>query len=228
MKKTVFATMTVVVLANPAPAFLGDGGAGWAQIPYLTKILAENIKRYRQLKAMIETAKGQEDYLRLVNAGLENSIGLLNSLPIEDQRILGELKDFKRAFDTVQDIYGTIPKSKDAALQTILDQSVAESISMAGKTQEYARTQEENAARVSIQSRDASPKGAMRMSVEINAQILHTLNQLLRINGQILKLQGEGLGLANKRGKDTAEHFNKITSDVSGGIESLGLKHGRF
>ena len=214
----------LLVLARPASAFLGDGGAGWAQIPYLTKILAENVKRYRQLKAIIETTKGREDYLRMVNAGLENSAGLLNSLPIEDRKILARLKDFREAFEAVQEIYGAVPESDDGGLQRLLDQSVAESFDMAARVTDYARTQEENAAKISIQSRDASPKGAARMNAEINAQILHTLNQLLRINGQMLKLQGEGLGLSNKRGKDSAEHFNHINDDISGELRSLGFK----
>lgn len=200
---------------------IGDGGAGWAQLPYIIQILTENIKRYHQLKTMIKTAKEREQYLKLINSGLENSIGLLTSLPIEDEKILTQIKDFKLAFDTIQKVYGVIPKSEEAALQMLHDQTVAESIKMASSIKNYAKKQEENASKISIQSRTASPKGAARMNAEVNAKILHTLNQLLRINGQILKLQGENLAMANKSGKDSVGHFNKINHDMKQGLKSF-------
>ncbi|MBK24506.1 MAG: hypothetical protein CME70_10980 [Halobacteriovorax sp.] len=202
-------------------SFWGDGGAGWAQIPYLVKILAENIKRYQQLKSMVDTARNRDQYIRLINSGLENSLGLLNSLPIIDERILSEIHNFQKAFNTVTKVYGAIPKSDEAALHMLHDQSVAESIKMASNIKKYAQKQEENANRVSIQSRRASPKGAARMTAETNSKILHTLNQLLRINGQILKLQGENLAMNNKAGKDSVGHFNKINSDIKSNLKNF-------
>lgn len=207
-------SLALILNTSSSFAFWGDGGAGWAQIPYLVKILAENIKRYQQLKMAIDTAKHGNDYIRLINSGLENSIGLLNSLPIKDEKILSELKNFQKAYNTIQDVYGKIPKSGESALQMLHDQTVAESIKMASNIKSYAEKQEENATKISIQSRNASPKGAARMNAETNAKILHTLNQLLRINGQILKLQGENLAMMNKQGKDSVGHFNKINSDI--------------
>ena len=104
-------------------SFWGDGGAGWAQIPYLVKILAENIKRYQQLKAMVDTAKNRDQYIRLINSGLENSIGLLNSLPIKDEKILSEIRSFQKAFNTIQKVYGVIPLIKSLHVKNIMLQS---------------------------------------------------------------------------------------------------------
>jgi hypothetical protein len=211
----------LVFHSSPSYSFWGDGGAGWAQIPYLVKILAENIKRYQQLKSMVDTARNRDQYIRLINSGLENSLGLLNSLPIKDERILSELHNFQKAFNTIQEVYGSIPKSNEAALHMLHDQSVAESIKMASNIKKYATKQEENANKISIQSRRASPKGAVRMNAETNSKILHTLNQLLRINGQILKLQSENLAMNNKAGKDSVGHFNKINSDIKSNLKNF-------
>jgi hypothetical protein len=190
-----------LILQSPSSyAFWGDGGAGWAQIPYLVKILAENIKRYQQLKSMVDTARNRDQYIRLINSGLENSLGLLNSLPIKDERILSEIHNFQKAFNTIQEVYG---------------------IKMASNIKKYATNQEENANKISIQSRRASPKGAARMNAETNSKILHTLNQLLRINGQILKLQSESLAMNNKAGKDSVGHFNKINSDIKSNLKNF-------
>lgn len=163
---------------------------------------------------MIAQAKGSEQYLRLINQGIENSIGLVNSLPIKDEHVLGELRSYQLAMQSVSKIYGDIPKSQEAALQMLNDQSVAESLKMVNASKEYSKVQEENAVTISIQSRDASPKGAARMNAEVNAQILHTLNQLLRVNGQILKLQSETLALNNKEGKDSITGHQKLKSDM--------------
>lgn len=202
-------------------AFWGDGGAGWANAAYLAKILTENIKRYQQLKLMIDTAKNSDQYIRLINQGIENSIGLMNSLPVKDERILDELRTFQTAMNSVNQIYGAIPKSEEAALQLLHDQSVAESLKMVNASKEYSRLQEENAVKISIQSRQASPKGAARMNAEVNAQILHTLNQLLRVNGQMLKLQSESLALNNKDGKDSVLGHQKVKQDLKNGLTSF-------
>lgn len=215
---TGFIVLSLSFPFQSARAFWGDGGAGWAQIPYLVKILAENIKRYQQLRMMIDQAQNHDQYFRLINQGLENSIGLVNSLPIKDEEILADLRNFQNAVKTIEEVYGKIPQSEEAVLQLLHDQSVAESLKMVSVTKDYSKKQEENAHRISIQSRQASPKGAARMNAETNAQILHTLNQLLRINGQMLKLQSETLAMNNKQGKDSVHSHKKVKTDMTSSL----------
>ena len=45
------------------------------------------------------------DFLQALNSGLDNSIGLLESLPIKDEKVLAEVKDFKIAIKKVAQIY---------------------------------------------------------------------------------------------------------------------------
>jgi hypothetical protein len=160
-------------------------------IPLLLQILAENIKHYYQLQQMIGQARSTEDYLRLVNSGLDNSMGLLTTLPVKDENILADIRSFKQALGTVENIYGNIPKSKEQALHLLNDQTVAESIRMANSFKHYSEVQEENSVRIAIQSRQASPKGAARMQAETSAQILGSISQLIRLNTQMLKQQSE-------------------------------------
>lgn len=202
-------------------AIIGDGGAGWAQIPYLIKILSENVRRYQQLKMMINQAKDHKQYLKLINSGLENSIGLLQSLPIKDEKVLAELKTFKKSYDTILDVYGQIPKSKDELLQTLHDQTVAESLRMVNSFKDFTRKQDENSVLLSIQSRNASPKGAARMQVEASSNILKSLNQLIKLNGQMLKMQSEILAMSNKNGKDNVVRYQKVDSDLKKGFKNL-------
>ena len=163
---------------------------------------------------MIAFSKSHEDYLRLVNRGLENSMGLLRVLPLKDQRLLRELGKAHQVSRSVTRLYGSIPKSKEALMQRFLDRSVSQSMVMASQIHDYTRRQERNAEILSMQGRKASPKGAARMNVETNAKILHTLNQLLKVNGQMLKLQGEQLAMMNKTGKDRVRHFQRVRGDI--------------
>lgn len=202
-------------------AVIGDGGAGWVQVPYLIKILTENVRRYQQLKQLMEVEQNRNQYLRLINEGLENSLGLLNSLPIEDEKILSELNEFNKAYKSIVKIYGQVPKGPDATMQILHDQTVAESIKMVGNISSYTQMQEANARSISIQSRRASPKGAARMTAESNAKILSTLNQILKINGQILKIQSEHMAFANKKGKESVGNFNRINAEMKRGMRSF-------
>lgn len=202
-------------------AFLGDGGAGWAQIPYLIKILEENYKRYKQLQIMIQTAKNQEEFLKSLSSGIDNSIGILESLPVKDEGLLSDLKNFKKSYDSVLDLYGRIPKSKEEALQALHDKSVAESFKMVSSISDYSKLQEANADLIRHNARDASLKGAARMTAESNGLILDSLNQLIRLQNQSLKLQSEQFALKNKSEKTTVGSFQKVNQDLGRGFQTF-------
>lgn len=221
MKNWMAAAFVSACLMRPVPAQAFTDGSGWAAVGYLIKILEENYRRYVQLKQMIDTASGHYDYIRSLNRGLENSIGLLEALPIKDERVLAELKNFKEAVAKVELIYGKVPKSPDEALHLLHDQSVAESLRMANSFKDFSDTQEKNSLLIAAQARAASPKGAARMQAETSAEILRTLSQLIRLNTQMLKLQSEQIAMANKFAKDDVAGFQKINQDLGNGFSKF-------
>jgi hypothetical protein len=189
--------------------------------PYIVKQLYEAYKRYEQLQMMINQGRDGMDYLRFINSGLNDLSGLLSTLPIKDEKLLEELKSFQKATGKVIELYGMIPKSEEAAMQLLHDQTIAESFKMTNSAKEYADTQEANANQAFRMSGQMSPKGAVRLQAATNAQILHTMSQLLKVNGQLLKLQSEQFGVTNKREKDSVSHFNRINSDVKASLASF-------
>lgn len=218
---TVAALFIACGMLRPVPAQAFTDGSGWAAVGYLIKILEENYRRYVQLKEMIDTANGHYDYIRTLNRGLDNSIGLLEALPIKDEKVLAELKNFKEALSRVELLYGKIPKSPDEALHFLHDQSVAESLRMANSFKDFSDTQEKNSLVIAAQAREASPKGAARMQAETSAEILRTLSQLIRLNTQMLKLQSEQIAMANKSAKDNVAGFQKINQDLGAGFSTF-------
>ena len=221
-----FLCLSFFIYYQNTHAFLGDGGAGWAQIPYLIKILEENYKRYKQLQIMIETMKNQENFLKNLSSGLDNSIGIIESFPIENEKILSDLKNFKKSYDSVLDLYGAIPMSKEEALQKLHDRTVAESFKMVSQSDHHTRLQEENADTLRHNARNASLKGATRMTAESNALILDSLNQLIKLQSQSLKMQGEELALRNKLEKSNVSSFQKVNRDLKSGFKSFKTTKG--
>lgn len=205
-------------MASSGPAY-GDLFGG--DVVVLMKILAENIKQYYQLQEMIKTGNDQMNFLKVLNQGIDNSIGLLESLPIKDEKILADLKEFKSAVQKVEDLYGKIPKSPEEALHLLHDQTVAESLRMATSFKEYSEVQEKNSQLMAAQARIASPKGAARMQAETSAEILRSLSQLIRLNTQLLKLQSEQLAMSNKASKEGVSNFQKVNQDLGRGFSSF-------
>lgn len=187
----------------------------------LIQILSENIRRWYQLQEMIEQGDKQMDFLKVLNQGIDNSIGLLQALPIKDEKVLADLKEFKSALEKVEGLYGKIPKSPEEALHVLHDQTVAESLKMATSFKEYSEVQEKNSQVIAAQARMASPKGAARMQAETSAEILRSLSQLIRLNTQLLKLQSEQLAMSNKTSKQGVANFQKVNRDLGRGFSGF-------
>ncbi len=190
-------------------------------VAVLVQILAEQIKQYYQLKSVIENGKGQLDLLRNINAGIDNSISLIRTLPIKDEKVWAEVTRFEQAVNRIRDLYGQVPKSPEEALQVIHDQTVAESLKMANEFKEYSTQQEKNSEVIAVQARLASPKGAARMQAATSAEILRSLSQLLRLNTQLLKLQSEQLAMNNKKSKDGVANFQRVNGDLGRGFNNF-------
>lgn len=208
----------VLSVILPLPSFAFFDGSGWVQVTYLIKILEENYRRFYQLKQIIDLSRNQNDFLRQLNAGLDNSIGILDSMPIKDERVLAELRNFRQSVAKVTALYGAIPQSPEQALQLLHDQSVAESLKMANEFKDYSEVQERNSRIIASQARQASPKGAVRMQAETSAEILQSLSQLIRLNTQMLKLQSEQLALNNKSSKEGVANFQRVNRDLGTGF----------
>lgn len=202
-------------------AYPWSDGSGWATYPYIVKILYENIQRYKQLKFMIGQAKGRHQYMKLLNQGINNAVGLMQALPLKDEKVIQQFKDFSSALKKLDELYGIIPKSDDAGMQNLHDRTIAESLKIANAINGYVSQQEKNALAVHAQSQNASPKGAARINAQTNAQILHSLNQLIKVNGQLLKLQSENFAFTNKKSKDSSESFNKTRSDLKSSMKKF-------
>lgn len=218
MRAKIYILAFMICMTANKSAFAWTDGSGWANYAYLVKIYQENLRRYIQLQQMIQQARSHENLIRTINSGLDNAMGVMQVLPLKDDQILSQLREFQNALQKVEELYGMTPKSSDEALHKLHDQTIAESLKLNNVLQEYSLAQEQNATSVFIQSSQASPKGAERMNAQMSAQILHSINQLIKVNGQMLKMQSESLAFTNKRDKDSTAGFNKTSDDFRGSM----------
>lgn len=230
IRKKIIVVIFALVLGQPSAYAFFDGGAGWAQITYLAKLVEESLRRYYQLQQVIQQSKDAQNYMREINSGLDASIRLLESLPIKDEKVLGQLRDFQHSLKEIERIYGAIPKSPDEGFQFLNDQAIAESFKMVTSATDYAEKQEQNAIRLESRSWDMSPKGAMRMQAQTSSQILLTLNQILRMNAQLLKMQSAQFAAQNREEKQDVVRFQKFSKEVAATSKSFsgGLSLPRF
>ena len=214
MKRAFKILWVAVLLGIPGKsAAIFDGGAGYAQIPYLWEILQENVKRYKQLKSVLKETEESRELIRILNEGIDNAEGLLRMMPPDETGAggLGKIREF----------YGEIPKGEEYRLRRSHDRAASDGLGLADESKEYAKRQESNADKIFSQARSASPKGAQRMTAQTGAQILHSLGRLIRINAQMLKIQGQMSAYQNKRGKDSARHFDKMGEDIKASVKKI-------
>ena len=209
MKK--FILVFILILSfKKAHAFLGDGGAGWAQVPYLIQIVQENIKRFKQLRDI-------QSFEKLIHEGVIDLQGIEELIPI-DKDILIELK---RNHKRIKEIYGDIPESIDQEIHRQNDNAIAESMSLHDSLASYTKALDRNATKLTRQAGVMSPKGAARAVVITNAQILHALNQLIKVNGQLLKIQSGKLALENKNEKEKINNLKEESEGLHAGFKNI-------
>lgn len=221
MIKLIKLTLGFLFITSPTQATVD--GSGWVQVTYLTKILSENMRRHQQLEHLLRNGNEYKDLLKKLHSGLDEISSLAYSLPVQDEKILSQIKTFSSSIRTVQDIYGKIPTSDEEIVHRLHDNTVAESLRMIHGFKEFAKNQESNSLRLSSRSRLASPKGAARIAASTNAEILKSLAQIIRLNSQMLKLQGEQLAFANKRSKDEVLSYQRVNENLESSFKNLEL-----
>jgi hypothetical protein len=96
IKRAIIVLFASFTLASK-PAWAFSDGSGWAAVTYLIKLVEQSLRHYQQLQMMIQYSKDAQAYAREINSGLEASIRLMESLPIKDEKILGQLRTFQRS-----------------------------------------------------------------------------------------------------------------------------------
>ncbi len=186
---------------------------------YLAQILEQAIMQVQQLKSILGNGKDSLEFLQQINEGQRTALRIINTMNrVLKPGNLSNLNDVNSVLREIQDIYGKIPITAEAKLQSTHDVTVAESIQLHNDVFKYADEVDPEAERIKNYAQVASPQGAAKASLEAQGAIIHVLNQVLRTNAAILKIQSENLAMQNRKSKMQSEAFRSQYTELSSSL----------
>ena len=201
--------------------------AGW-DAPILLKILAENIKQLIELQKIFENGKRSLELMREINRGINDSLNMVRTVnPNIEPGLYSELQKTGDVLRRLKEIYGISVSSPDSHSQESVDQSIAEAITMNNNLYDYTKNIDRIGEDIKTYSHSVSPGGAQKLTAQSLGVLLHVLNQSLRAQGTLLKLQAQALAQNNKHEKDYTAQYLKSSEVLSNAMKSSHPKFER-
>lgn len=191
---------------------LGEGTASASffggEIPFLIQIVSNTSSQLIQLAKILGTGKDTMNLIRDINSGIAEAMNVSRTMNSTMQSgVMGDYRNPEQALRAIQDIYGTIPKTSEARLQNLNDQSVAEAVTLHNQAFQYADNVDPQAEQIKDYARNVSPAGAGKLTAQSLGVLIHVCNQILRTNAAMLKVLSEGLALQNRKEKLNSQQF---------------------
>ena len=182
----------------------------------LTQILAQAIQQLAQLRSILQTGHDTLGLLQDINQGINDSLTLMQTIsPYINPGVYGELKKVEDVLKKFSSIYGIVVNSPDAKAQSSVDQSVAEAVALNSSIYDYTKQIDKIGEDIKSFSHSVSPGGAQKLTAQSLGVIIHVLNQNLRTQGTLLKLQAQSIALANKHEKDSSAQYLSTASALT-------------
>ncbi len=206
-----------ILSANRAHADFWGG-----DLVYLAQILSNAIQQLAELQSILGTGKDTLQLLQDVNRGVRDA---LNVIRTGNQTLrpgaLSDLNNLDEVLRKVEELYGRTPNTGESKMQMLTDRSVAEAIDLHNEAFKYADRLDPEAERIKDYAQVVNPAGAAKVTVQSLGIMIHVLNQILRTNAAILKMQSESLALTNRKGKLDSEQFKMQYEGVSDAFGQL-------
>ncbi len=213
MKKKIICILLTVFIGgtNVARADLFGG-----DLVILSQILAQAIQQLVQLKSILQNGSDTLGLLQDINRGINDSLGLMRTIsPYVSPGVYGDLKKVEDVLKKFTDIYGIVVDSPDAKAQSSVDQSIAEAVTMNNSIHDYTKQIDQIGEDIKSFSHSVSPGGAQKLTAQSLGVVIHVLNQGLRAQGTLLKLQAQSIALSNKREKDYSAQYLQTAGVLS-------------
>lgn len=191
-------------------------------LAFLAQLVANAIQQLYQLKQIFGMGKDTLEFLQEVNEGISDAMGIMKTLNSTLQPgVLSDLSDVNQLLSAIEQLYGKIPITSESKLQSFNDQSVAESIHLHNEAFRYAQKVDPEAERIKDYAKNVSPQGAGKLTAESIGVLIHVMNQVLRTNAALLKVQSEQLALMNRKEKINSEQFKTQYEGMAKAFGSL-------
>ncbi|MBK7842932.1 MAG: hypothetical protein IPJ71_04440 [Bdellovibrionales bacterium] len=218
-KRLLIIPFLVVSLTTARPARADFWGG---DLVYLAQILQTAIQQLTQLQNILGNGRDTLNLLRDINRGLRDALNIMRTAnQTLRPGVLSDLDNLDLVLSKVEELYGRIPNTPEGKMQLMTDRSVAEAINLHNEAFKYADRLDPEAERIKDYAHMVNPAGAAKVTVQSMGMMIHVLNQILRTNAAILKLQSEQLALQNRRGKLDSEQFRMQYEGVSDAFGNL-------
>jgi hypothetical protein len=213
----------LLFVCRPEKAYADFWGG---DLPLLTEIVVNTLQQLEELKTIIGTGSDTLGLLKDINSGLKDALGLIKTQNTTlTPGVLSDIQRIEDMMSTVQRLYGQVPNTSAATMEKTTDQSVAEAIYLHNEAFQYADSVDPEAERIKDYAKDVSPLGAGRLTAQSMGVVINVLNQVLRTNAAILKVQSEQLALQNRKEKQSSEQFKSMYENVG---TALGASTGNY
>lgn len=218
--KRLFVILFLVISITTARPARADFWGG--DLVYLAQILQTAIQQLTQLQNILGNGRDTLNLLRDINRGLREALNVMRTAnQTLRPGVLSDLDSLDLVLSKVEELYGRIPNTPEGKMQLMTDRSVAEAINLHNEAFKYADRLDSEAERIKDYAHMVNPAGAAKVTVQSMGMMIHVLNQILRTNAAILKLQSEQLALQNRRGKLDSEQFRMQYEGVSDAFGNL-------
>jgi len=183
---------------------------------FLAQILANAIQQLAQLQSILGTSKDTLSLLQDINSGMRDAVDVIRTAnQTLRPGVMSDLNGLDDVLRRIEELYGRTPRTPEGKMQQMTDQSVAEAIDLHNEAFKYADRLDPEAERIKDYAHIVSPVGAAKVTVQSLGIMIHVLNQILRTNAAMLKMQSESVALTNRRGKLESEQFKMQYEGVS-------------
>lgn len=218
-KGKVVALLLCLILSVPKPARADMWGG---DIPLLIEIVTNTLQQITQLRNILGNARESLNYIQDINRGIREAMRIIRTANSGlNPGVLSDIDNLGQLVGVVEQLYGRVPQTPEARMQRTTDQSVAEAIHLHNEAFRYAKTIDPEAERIKDYARVASPQTAEKLTAQSLGVLIHVMNQILRTNAALLKLQSEQLALSNKKEKLNSEHFKMQYEGLSRAFSEL-------
>ncbi len=214
------ARLILILMMSIAPIYEARADFWGGDLVYLAQILQQAIVQVQTLQTILGNGRDTLSFMHDLNKGLQDALRIIDTA----NRTLkpGNLSNLNNITDVVRElesIYGKIPQTSEAKLQSTNDLSVAESIELHNEAFKYADQVDPEAERLKEYAEVASPQGAAKASLQAQGMQVHVLNQILRTQAALLKIQSEQLAMQNRKSKLQSEQFRSQYLEISSSLQ---------
>jgi hypothetical protein len=105
-------------------------------------------------------------FIQEINAGIRQAMNIVRTRGNLSPGVLSEMQNVEQMMAAVEGLYGRVPNTPEARMQSTTDRTVAESIQLLNEAYQYANAIDPEAESIKNYAHGVSPLGAQRLTAQ--------------------------------------------------------------